>query len=220
MDVHIQEELCNNGHDNMTQSLSLQQKTQTLICNYMVIKMILLMIFCNYRHTEPKIISIQNDIEQYKGESNDITFQNSENEITNLRVGCIFNLWENVDTIIEVYILTIFNNSYNHVLFPNTEEYSPKYRCIPDEILEEIQFLIKHENLPINTQRKLLRAKFSTLSILDCDLTNAIQKYKVKTDVTHNASYLLKMLIQYKSNDPRWFVEFQLDEKNRLIQFF
>ena len=65
-----------------------------------------------------------------------------------------------------------------------------------------IQFLTEHENLPITTQRKLLKAKFLILSILDCELANAIQKYKVKADITHDASHLLKTLIQYKSNDP------------------
>ncbi|CAB4408509.1 unnamed protein product [Rhizophagus irregularis] len=83
-----------------------------------------------------------------------------------------------------------------------------------------VQFLTEHENLPITTQRKLLKAKFLTISILDVDLTNAIQKYKVKPDVEHDASYLLKILIEHKSNDPGWFVEFQLDQENRLTWLY
>ncbi|RGB31259.1 hypothetical protein C1646_764313 [Rhizophagus diaphanus] len=68
------------------------------------------------------------------------------------------------------------------MLFPtDTEKYSSKYHCIPDDVLKEVQFLTEHGNLAITTQRKLLKAKFPTLSILDCDLTNAIQKYKVIT---------------------------------------
>src|SRR6266496_5827830 len=120
-----------------------------------------------------------------------------------------------------VISLTTFNNLHNHMLFPaDTEKYSSKYRCIPNEVLKEIQFLTEHGNLPITTQRKLLKAKFSTISILDCDLTNAMQKFKVKSDVANDASHLLKILIEHKSNDPEWFVEFQLDQDNRLTRLF
>jgi len=70
--------------------------------------------------------------------------------------------------------LTTFNNCHNHVLLSNTEEYSTKYRCIPEDVLKEIQFFTENGNLPISIQRKLLKARFLTSSILDCDLTNAI----------------------------------------------
>jgi hypothetical protein len=110
---------------------------------------------------------------------------------------------------------------HNHALFPaDTENYSSKYRCIPDDVLKEVQFLTEHGNLPITTQRKLLKAKFPTISILDCDLSNAIQKYKVRPDVIHDASRLLKILIEHKSNDPGWFVDFQLDQDKRLTRLF
>ncbi|RHZ81658.1 hypothetical protein Glove_117g335 [Diversispora epigaea] len=68
------------------------------------------------------------------------------------------------------------------------------------------------KNLPIYIQRKLLKAKFLTLSILDYNLTNAIQKYKIKANITNDASHLLKTLIQHKSNNPGWFVKFQFEE--------
>src|SRR5438270_8677079 len=85
---------------------------------------------------------------------------------------------------------------------------------------KEIQFFTENGNLPISIQRKLLKARFPTSSILDCDLTNAIQKFKVKPDEVHNASNLLKTLIQNKSNDPGWFLEFQLNDENRLTRLF
>jgi hypothetical protein len=110
---------------------------------------------------------------------------------------------------------------HNHALFlADTENYSSKYRCIPDDVLKEVQFLTEHGNLPITTQRKLLKAKFLTISIFDCDLSNAIQKYKVRPDVIHDASRLLKILIEHKSNDPGWFVDFQLDQDKRLTRLF
>jgi hypothetical protein len=136
------------------------------------------------------------------------------------RQQCAWNANFNCPQNSQKIVLTTFNDSHNHALFPNTEEYSPKYRCISDDVLEEIQFLTKYGNLPINVQRKLLKAKFPNLSILDRDLANAIQKYKIKTDVTHDASHLLRTLIEYKANDPGWFVEFQLDENNRLTRLF
>ncbi|RHZ64254.1 hypothetical protein Glove_326g242 [Diversispora epigaea] len=279
MDVHIQEELDNNGHDNVTQPLPLQQKkTNIYLQLYERTEPEIISIQDDIEHTGPEIISIQDDIEQYEDKSNDITPQNSENEIMNLCVGCVFNSWENIDAIMEAYgkkhgftiikkrlmrhengnikhrsfgcefggrhqpkkqvdinkhhdrkskrqqcawnanfncsqnsqniVLTTFNNLHNHPLFLNAEEFSPKFRCIPDNALEEIQFLTKHGNLSINIQQKLLKAKFPALSILDCDLANTIQKYKVKTDIAHDASQLLRTLIQYKSNDPGWYVEF------------
>ncbi|CAB4493127.1 unnamed protein product [Rhizophagus irregularis] len=107
--------------------------------------------------------------------------------------------------------LTTFNNLHNYALFPaDTENYSSKYRCIPDDVLKEVQFLTEHRNLPITTQQKLLKAKFLTISILDCDLSNVI----------HDAFRLLKILIEHKSNDPRWFIDFQLDQDKRLTQLF
>src|SRR5207245_9858852 len=116
--------------------------------------------------------------------------------------------------------LKTFNKCNNHVLLSNTEEYSTKYQCIPKDILKEIHFFTENGNLPISIQRKLLKARFPTSSILNCALTNAIQKFKVKPDEVHDASNLLKTLIQNKSNDPGWFVEFQLNDENRLTRLF
>src|SRR5581483_4707775 len=62
-------------------------------------------------------------------------------------------------------IITTFNKLHNYLLLPDTEKYSSKYQCISDDVLKEIKFLTKHGNLPITTQRKLLKAKFPTLSI-------------------------------------------------------
>lgn len=146
---------------------------------------------------------------------------NSHRDSKSKRQHCPWNANFNCPQNSRTITLTTFNNSHNHTLFPtDTEKYSSKYRCIPDDVLKEVQFLTKHGNLTITTQRKLLKAKFPTLPILDCDLANAIQKYKVKSDVAHDASHLLKTLIEYKSNSPGWFVEFQLDQENRLSRLF
>jgi len=137
------------------------------------------------------------------------------------RQQCSWNANFNCPTNSQMITLTTLHDSHNHALFPaDTEKYSLKYRCIPDDVLEEVQFFTEHGNLPIAVQRRLLKAKFPTLSILDRDLANAIQKYKVKSDVEHDASHLLKVLIQHKLNDPGWFVEFQLDQENRLTRLF
>ena len=146
---------------------------------------------------------------------------NNHRDRKSKRQQCLWNVNFNCPTNSRTITLTSFNDSHNYALFPaDTEKYSSKYRYIPDNVLEEVQFLTKHGNLPITIQRKLLRAKFLTLSVLDCDLTNAIQRYKVKSDITHDASHLLKELFQRKSNDPGWFVKFQLDQENRLTRLF
>ncbi|CAI2167521.1 8047_t:CDS:2 [Funneliformis geosporum] len=78
---------------------------------------------------------------------------NSNNEAINLCVSCVFESWKSVDTIMKAYVLTTLNNSYNHMLFSNTEEYSTKYRYVfDDDVLKEIQFLTEHGNLYITTQ--------------------------------------------------------------------
>jgi hypothetical protein len=136
------------------------------------------------------------------------------------RQQCAWNANFNCAKNSQIIFLTTFNNSHNHELFPDSEKFSSKYRQIPDYALEEVRFLTQYGNLSITTQRKLLKAKFPDLPILDCDLANAIQKFKVKSDVTNDAFYLLRSLFQKKSNDPNWFVEFQLDQENRLTQFF
>ncbi|CAI2164426.1 11512_t:CDS:2 [Funneliformis geosporum] len=77
-------------------------------------------------------------------------------------------------------------------------DYLTKYQCIFDyDVLKKIKFITENENLSITTQLKLLKAKFLTLSILNCNLINIIQKYKVEAEVTHDAFYLLKNLIQH-----------------------
>ena len=55
------------------------------------------------------------------------------------RQQCSWSVNFNCPTNSQTIILTTFYNSHNHVLFPNdTEKYSLKYRCIPDDILKEI----------------------------------------------------------------------------------
>ena len=48
----------------------------------------------------------------------------------------------------------------------------------------------------------------SEISNFICDLVNAIQKFKIKLDITYNASHLFQTLIQHKLDDPKWFVKF------------
>jgi hypothetical protein len=66
-----------------------------------------------------------------------------------------------ISTNSQTITLTTLHDSHNHALFPaDTEKYSLKYRCIPDDVLEEVQFFTEHGNLPIAVQRRLLKAKF------------------------------------------------------------
>ena len=65
-----------------------------------------------------------------------------------------------------------------------------------------------------------MKAKFPTASILDCDLTNAIRKFKVRHDEKQDAARLLTTLINQKSHNSEWVVEFELDNENRLTRLF
>ena len=56
--------------------------------------------------------------------------------------------------------------------------------------------------------------------INDCDLTNAIRKFKTHHDETQDASRLLTTLIDRKAHDPEWVVEFELDNENWLTRLF
>jgi hypothetical protein len=63
---------------------------------------------------------------------------------------CIWNANFNCPQNSRNIVLTTFNNTHNHPLFPNIEKYSSKYQRIPDDVLKEIQFLTEHGNLSIN----------------------------------------------------------------------
>src|ERR1051325_3473993 len=115
---------------------------------------------------------------------------NNHRDRKSKRQQCAWNANFNCPQNSQSITLTTFNDSHNHALFLDTEKYSSKYRHISDDVLKEIQFLTQNGNLSITTQRKLLKARFSSLSILDCDLANAIQKFKVKADVTSDAFQL------------------------------
>ena len=136
------------------------------------------------------------------------------------RQGCEWHANVNCPKNICQITLTTLNDTHNHPLHLNTEKYASIHRTIPEDILNEIQFFTEHGSLSIGTQRKLLKAKFPTASILDCDLTNAIRKFKVRHDEKQNAARLLTTLINRKSHNSEWVVEFELDNENRLTRLF
>ena len=110
--------------------------------------------------------------------------------------------------------LTTFANIHNHPLYPDAQSYSPIYRRIPEDILGEIQFLTENGNLSISIQKRLLKAKFLNETILYCDLSNTIQRFKIHTDEKLNASRLLMTLLERKSYDYQWAVKFKLDNES------
>ncbi|RHZ83597.1 hypothetical protein Glove_90g2 [Diversispora epigaea] len=95
-------------------------------------------------------------------------------------------------------------NVHNYPLCPDAQHYASIYRNISKDVLNEIQFFTEHGNLTIGTQRKLLKAKFPTEFILDRDLSNVIQKFKIHSDKNLDATP----------------VEFELDDENRLVRLF
>ncbi len=136
------------------------------------------------------------------------------------RQGCSWHANVNCPKNSRKITLTTLDDTHNHPLYPDTGKYALMNQKISDDILEEIRYLTEGGNLSITTQRKLLKAKFPTASILDCDLTNAIQRFKVHDNEKNDASRLLTTLMNRKSNDPEWVVEFELDDENRLTRIF
>ena len=136
------------------------------------------------------------------------------------RQGCSWHANVNCPKNSRKITLTTLDDTHNHPLYPDTGKYALTNRKISDDILEEIRYLTEGENLSITTQRKLLKAKFPTASILNCDLMNAIQRFKVHDNEKNDASRLLTTLMNRKSNDSEWVVEFELDDENRLTRIF
>ncbi|CAG8809532.1 10293_t:CDS:2, partial [Cetraspora pellucida] len=61
-------------------------------------------------------------------------------------------------------------------------------------------------------------ARFPDLNFQDQDLANAIQKVKKTAEVNNDASILLTSLMQKILEDPRWVVDFELDQDNHLVR--
>lgn len=78
--------------------------------------------------------------------------------------------------------------------------------------------MTRHANLSLAAQKRLLKARFPDLNFQDQDLANAIQKVKKTAGVNNDASILLTSLMQKKLEDPRWVVDFELDQDNRLVR--
>src|SRR5437763_13270246 len=78
---------------------------------------------------------------------------NNHRDRKSKRQQCLWNANFNCPKNSQNIVLTTFTDSHNHALLPDTEEYSPKYRCISDDVLKKVQFLTEHENLSITIQR-------------------------------------------------------------------
>ena len=136
------------------------------------------------------------------------------------RQGCEWHANINSPRNASLITLTTFADIHNHPLNPDAQSYSPIYRRIPEDVLGEIQFLTENGNLSIGTQKRLLKAKFPNETILHRDLSNAIQRFKIHTDEKLDASRLLTTLLERKSYDHQWAVEFELDNESRLTRLF
>ncbi|CAG8663204.1 5743_t:CDS:10, partial [Ambispora gerdemannii] len=124
---------------------------------------------------------------------------NASNEIVNLCVGYVFESWEEIDKIIKIYdkregfgVLTFIITA---IVNRNDKGANGMPILTPQEI--EIQFLTENGNLSIGTQKKLLKAKFPTESILDRNLSNIIQKFKIHTDEKLDASQQIVLWLKY-----------------------
>ncbi|CAG8678893.1 14198_t:CDS:2, partial [Cetraspora pellucida] len=67
-------------------------------------------------------------------------------------------------------------------------------------------------------KKEIQRSDITTKELKNQDLANAIQKAKSMTKISNDASVLLTFLMQKKLEDPRWVVDFELNNDNSLIR--
>ncbi|CAG8659487.1 2698_t:CDS:2 [Cetraspora pellucida] len=156
---------------------------------------------------------------------NENMINNEDNEASynfSLYVGYKFQNWNNVDSYFEAYGrynrfsvikkrveckdgvikyqslgFTTFINEHNHELHPEACKYSANFWSIEKDVLNDIEFYIKKENLSIFIQCQLLKAKYPNIIFLDMDFVNTIRCFKsksqeLKSDASHFFSFLTK----------------------------
>jgi hypothetical protein len=128
------------------------------------------------------------------------------------RVGCPWkvNIWvKKSKNCLEV---TTFNDQHvGHELHMSANRFDPTLRKLPNEIIEEIQFLTVVAKANATIQYRIIREKYKT-KIYRRDLYNAISKFRREsTPGEEDTGLLLKRLHDKKTEDPRWVVSMKFD---------
>ena len=152
-----------------------------------------------------------------------ITKSNSNKQTTTKRIGCTWhiNLSEpsSKNPFKYVYITT-FHDIHSHDLNPNIIRFGDN-KCIPPEIMSEIEFLTVKCRMSATTQRQYLEARFPGQVIYDNDLYQAIQYFRPQNrNDSNDAAKLYTKLLEFSQNNPMWKVAIKFDDNNTLTHLF
>ncbi|CAB5380712.1 unnamed protein product [Rhizophagus irregularis] len=157
---------------------------------------------CTYSrdHTSKKIVNLENQ-------------RNRETHQTNCpwRINVTHSKKENSIGITSVKL------EHNHDMNPLVNEMAPKFQKFTQQMLNDVEFYVKHGITSAMQIYPLLHAKFPDHPIFKKDLYNAIQKFKVgqKNTTKNDAVNLLYHLYDKKQQNPEWFFKFQLSGEDR-----
>ncbi len=129
----------------------------------------------------------------------------SNKETTTKCIGCTWhiNLSEPLSKNPFKYVyITTFHNIHSHNLNPNIIQFGDN-KCIPSEIMKEIEFLTIKCRMGAATQRQYLEARFPGQMIYDNDLYQAIQHFRPQNkDDSNDAAKLYTKLLELSQNNP------------------
>ncbi|CAG8554484.1 20927_t:CDS:2, partial [Gigaspora rosea] len=108
--------------------------------------------------------------------------------------------------------VTSITGQHNHPLLHDVDLYIPKYRRLPDDIMEDIKFYITKGNMGAKQIYPLLVSKFSDQILLKQDLYNAIKKFRSPLNNHHSdAQNIVNQLLELKDKKDGWIIKTRLD---------
>ncbi|CAG8854656.1 38113_t:CDS:2, partial [Gigaspora margarita] len=163
--------------------------------------------------------------------------ENSANVIDEPAVEQIFGSWNELDRFISFY-----TKSQNFVSVIRGSEYSDgicrsrRYACehqghsgtnktgiaenqrqTRNDMLKDIKFWTEIGNINMKTQYQMLVKQYPDVFFLPQDLSNAIQNFKRQNHVECEAATLLNNLLEHKSKDNRWIINWKIDPANNSL---
>src|SRR5271154_1880312 len=158
---------------------------------------------------------------EYQGDY--ITRSNSTQKTTTKRIGCTWhiNLSEPQTKNPSKYVyITTIHNIHSHDLNPDIIKFGDN-KCIPAEIIKEIEFLTIQCKMGATIQRQYLKARFPGQLIYNNDLYQAIQHFRPQTkNDSNDAAKLYAKLLESSQNNPIWKVAIKFDDNNTLTHLF
>ena len=131
--------------------------------------------------------------------------KSSGKQTTTKRIGCTWhiNLSElSINNPSKHIYLTTFCDTHSHDLDPNIVKFGNN-KCLPPEIMKEIEFLTISCKMGATTQRQYLEARFPGQIIYNDDLYQAIQYFQPQSKSDSNdAAKLYAKLLESSQNNP------------------